>query len=214
MTGTVTLTGTAPLGGGAIVTLSSSSTAATVPATVTVPAGSTSATFTVSTSAVSSNQTVTITANYGGGSAQATLTVTAPSGGGTLPQFSFLSNTSPGTSGFIIAPGLVDEAAISAGIIGSTEVLSCGAEFTGYTVSGTTITPTGLDLNNSTCTAHFSTGQSTVAGITSAMATITLSPVVPDGTSGNASWTVNIVSSLGTITQSYTGTYTATLATP
>ncbi len=76
---TVTLTAPAAAGG-AVVGLSSSSTAASVPATVLVPAGSTAATFTVTTSAVRANQTVTVTATLSGISAQATLTVTAPAG--------------------------------------------------------------------------------------------------------------------------------------
>ncbi len=73
--GTVTLSGPAPTGG-AVVALSSSSSAASVPATVTVPAGATSVMFTVSTTTVSSNQTATITATYGGGSAQTSLSLT------------------------------------------------------------------------------------------------------------------------------------------
>ena len=78
VTGIVALTAAAP-SGDALVTLSSSSSAASVPATVTVPAGATSATFTVSAGTVSSNQPVTITASYGGSSAQASLTVGPPS---------------------------------------------------------------------------------------------------------------------------------------
>jgi hypothetical protein len=75
-TGTVTLSGGAPAGG-AIVTLSSSDTAAAnVPSNVTIAAGATSATFTVSASAVAASTTVTITAAYGGASRSASLTVT------------------------------------------------------------------------------------------------------------------------------------------
>jgi uncharacterized protein (TIGR03437 family) len=73
--GTVVLSEPAPAGG-AIVALSSNSSAATLPSTVTVPAAATSANFTVSTGSVSSYQAATITATYSGSSAQATLTVT------------------------------------------------------------------------------------------------------------------------------------------
>lgn len=73
--GTIVLSEPAPAGG-AIVALSSNSSAATVPATVTVPAAATSANFTISIGAVSSNQTVAITAVYSGSSAHATLMVT------------------------------------------------------------------------------------------------------------------------------------------
>ncbi len=63
-TGTVTLSGPAPAGG-AVVTLTSSNTAAAqVPASVTVLAGATTATFTATTSPVASNTAVTITALY------------------------------------------------------------------------------------------------------------------------------------------------------
>ncbi|HEV3469705.1 MAG TPA: hypothetical protein VG148_10320 [Pyrinomonadaceae bacterium] len=75
--GTVTLTGAAP-SGGAVVTLTSSNTAAaTVPASVTVAAGSTAATFTVTTKSVSASTSVTISAAYGGVTRSATLSVAA-----------------------------------------------------------------------------------------------------------------------------------------
>jgi uncharacterized protein DUF4082/Big-like domain-containing protein len=75
-TGTVTLTGAAPAGG-AIVTLSSSNTAAAqVPASVTVAAGATSTTFTITTSPVTANASVTISGTYGV-TRTTTLTVTA-----------------------------------------------------------------------------------------------------------------------------------------
>jgi hypothetical protein len=76
-TGTATLTGPAPAGG-AVVTLSSNSGFATVPASVTVPAGSTSATFTVATSVPPSNQVATISGMYNGDTRTANLTITAP----------------------------------------------------------------------------------------------------------------------------------------
>jgi peptidoglycan/xylan/chitin deacetylase (PgdA/CDA1 family) len=77
-TGMVTLDNPAPVGG-AVVSLTSSNTAAAqVPATVTVLAGATAATFTATTSPVASNTVVTITALYNSVSRTATLTVTAP----------------------------------------------------------------------------------------------------------------------------------------
>jgi hypothetical protein len=75
-TGTVTLTSAAPAGG-AVVTLSSNSTAAHVPASVTVAANASSATFTVTTSAVSSSTPATITATYSGTTQTAGLTINA-----------------------------------------------------------------------------------------------------------------------------------------
>jgi len=77
-TGTVTLSGPAPIGG-AVVSLSSSSTStATVPATVTVAAGASSATFTVNTSTVTTSTPVTISASYAGTTKTASLTVAPP----------------------------------------------------------------------------------------------------------------------------------------
>ncbi|HEV7894095.1 MAG TPA: hypothetical protein VGP08_25995 [Pyrinomonadaceae bacterium] len=63
-TGTVTLSGPAPAGG-ALVTLSSNSAAALVPASVLVPAGLTSASFNVQTNTVTAFTTATLTATYG-----------------------------------------------------------------------------------------------------------------------------------------------------
>jgi hypothetical protein len=63
-TGTVTLNGVAPAGG-ALVTLTSDSPAATVPPSVVVPAGQTAATFGVKTNVVTTSVTATLAATYG-----------------------------------------------------------------------------------------------------------------------------------------------------
>ena len=78
-TGTVTLSGPAPLGG-AVVSLSSDNTsAATVPASVTVAAGAASATFTIATVPVSSATVARISGLYGGVTRSSNLTVNPPS---------------------------------------------------------------------------------------------------------------------------------------
>ena len=83
-TGTATLTSGAPAGG-AVVSLSSSNTAAAaVPASVTVAGGATTATFAVSTSAVGASTPVTITAVYAGVTRTTTLTVNPPGQTATL----------------------------------------------------------------------------------------------------------------------------------
>ena len=64
-TGTVTLTGAAPAGG-APVSLSSASSAVTVPASVTVGPGATTATFAIATSAVATATAATLSATYAG----------------------------------------------------------------------------------------------------------------------------------------------------
>jgi hypothetical protein len=88
-TGTVTLTAPAPTGG-AVVTLSSSNAAATVPASATIAAGATSATFAVTTSAVTTSTSAIVTATYSGASQTATLTVN-PAASGALPAPSQVS---------------------------------------------------------------------------------------------------------------------------
>jgi uncharacterized protein (TIGR03437 family) len=75
VTGTVTLTAVAPTGG-AVVTLSSASSAATVPSTVTVPGGSISATFTITAGTVTSTQSASISAAYNASVKSIGLTVT------------------------------------------------------------------------------------------------------------------------------------------
>jgi uncharacterized protein (TIGR03437 family) len=64
--------------GGAVVSLSSSDSLASLPATVTVPAGTASLTVSLSVGAVTANETIAITASYGGNSVQASLTLTPP----------------------------------------------------------------------------------------------------------------------------------------
>lgn len=73
-TGTVTLNGSAPVGG-ASVTLSSNNSAVQMPATATVLAGLVSGTFTATASTVTTQTIVTVTATYNGVSTTATLTL-------------------------------------------------------------------------------------------------------------------------------------------
>jgi hypothetical protein len=73
-TGTVRLSAPAP-SGGALVSLTRSSSAASVPSSITVASGATSASFTVGTAQVSSTTTVTIAASLNGVSRSATLTI-------------------------------------------------------------------------------------------------------------------------------------------
>ena len=74
-TGTVILSGAAPVGGLAVTLSSGNTSVAQVAASVTVAAGSVTATFTVTTSAVAATGTVNISGTYGGIQAGATLTV-------------------------------------------------------------------------------------------------------------------------------------------
>jgi hypothetical protein len=94
-TGTVRLGGGAPAGG-AVVTLSSASSAVHVPASVTVPAGTTTATFAITTSAVSAPTLATISATYDGATQTMTFTVNpAPASVATLTSFVLPRSTEP-----------------------------------------------------------------------------------------------------------------------
>jgi hypothetical protein len=110
-TGKVTLNAGAPAGG-AVVTLSSNSPKATVPASVTVPAGLDNATFTVSASAVSSTTPAAITGTYGV-SQQAVLSITA------APAVSAVTVSPASVAGGTAASGTVtlNAAAPSGGVV-------------------------------------------------------------------------------------------------
>ncbi|MBX6359880.1 MAG: DUF2341 domain-containing protein [Acidobacterium ailaaui] len=72
--GTVTLAIAAPAGG-AVVSLSSTSSSASVPASVTVPAGATSASFQITTTSVATTTSATISATYGSSGQTAILSI-------------------------------------------------------------------------------------------------------------------------------------------
>src|SRR5436305_13860840 len=77
VTGTVTLSGPAPVGGAAVL-LSGSAQEAQVPPVVTVSEGNLSASSSIPTLSVSAELPVSITASYGGGSPWALLTLERP----------------------------------------------------------------------------------------------------------------------------------------
>lgn len=76
-TATVTFSAAAPAGG-LTVALSSSSPAATVPASIQLPEGVATASFSISTKSVTATTTAIITASLNGGTASSTLTVVPP----------------------------------------------------------------------------------------------------------------------------------------
>ncbi|MDR3692099.1 MAG: protease pro-enzyme activation domain-containing protein [Fimbriimonas sp.] len=117
VTGTVTLTGPAPVAG-AVVSLATSSISATLSATsITIPSGKTSGTFTFTASAVSTSTAVTITATYVTSKATATATISpavmasvtvSPSsvvGGVTNPTVTVTLNAPAGPSGTTVSLG-------------------------------------------------------------------------------------------------------------
>jgi uncharacterized delta-60 repeat protein len=93
-TGVLRLSAAAP-SGGALIALTDTSTAVSLPASASVPAGGTSVSFPISTSAVSTTTTVTISGSYAGVSRSAVLTLT-PSAPATTVN---LTVTATGRSG-------------------------------------------------------------------------------------------------------------------
>jgi hypothetical protein len=92
-TGTVVLNGRAPAGG-AVVTLTSSDPAASIPASLTIAAGAQSNNFAITTNPVPTTRTVTITATWKGQSLQAQFTLVAP-----VPPSSLVIDPSSVTGG-------------------------------------------------------------------------------------------------------------------
>ena len=147
-TGKVTLTGAAPTGG-TVVSLTSSSTYATLPTSVTVAAGATSATFTVSTKTYAGTYMATITAKQGGVTETAALTVTpAVLNGLTLNPSSVVGgNSSTGTVTLLYpAPtgGLLVSLTSSStfATLPSTVTVAAGAKSATFTISTNTYTGT------------------------------------------------------------------------
>jgi len=113
-TGTVTLTSAAPAGG-ALVSLSSASSAVTVPGSVSVSQGATSAMFGITTSVVTTQTLATLSATYGGvtktmtftvnpaaSAALATLSLNPTSVTGGTPATGTVTLTAPAPSGGVI----------------------------------------------------------------------------------------------------------------
>ena len=149
--GTVTLSAAAP-SSGAVVTLSSSNTAAaTVPASVSIASGASSATFTATTSSVSTSTSSTISASYAGVTNTALLSVT------TVPVLSSLTlnptsvvggNTSQGTvtlsapapsSGAVVT---LSSSNTSAATVPASVGIAAGASSATFTVSTTSVPAT------------------------------------------------------------------------
>lgn len=216
--GTVLLSEPAPAGG-AVVALSSNSSAVAVPATVTVPASDTSANCTISTSAVAANQTATITATSSGSSTEAILTVTQASGA--LPQFNSITiavdkngTTEYGQLGIegieVLGPspdGGYTDASLAGTLLqtdGTTILGAYRAKWNNVTVSGQSLTFDGLEVSESV----IGDDKGTIAEITSGSLTVTLMPQAAN-TSGTVTGSMTLVSTLQTITGSFTGTYQA-----
>jgi Subtilase family len=190
-TGTVTLSGSAAASG-AIVNLSSSASAATVPASVTVAPGASSANFMVSTSAVSASTPVTITASFAGATKTASLTVVPQA----LPILSSLMlNPTSVTGGAQSSTGTVTL---------SGPALTGGAQVLLSSDNGAASVPASVTVAAGASTANFTVSTSVVS--MSTPVTITASY---GGVSKTGSLTVNPPSG-GTPAGTYTLTVTGT----
>jgi Subtilase family len=188
-TGTVNLSGSAPSGGVAV-SLSSSSSSATVPASVTVAYGASSVNFTVNTSAVNASTPVTITASNGGVNETATLTV--------VPQAS-----SPTLSSVTLNPTSVTGGSSSMGTVTlSGSAPSGGAQVVLSSDNGAASVPTSVTVAAGATSATFTVTSSAVT--TSTPVTISASYA---GVTKTASLTVTPPgTAAGTYTLTITGT--------
>jgi uncharacterized protein (TIGR03437 family) len=212
--GTVELGDPAPAGG-AVVSLSSSSSVAVVPAMVTVPAGASSAYFYTTIGAVNSQVIADITASYGGVSVTEPLII-APVGG-RVPNFTNLainvnavSATLPGLiltkiSVFYLHSSQIGSCSIAGSQMPSTNLSRFSGSWQGWGSSGTTIMCDGFDPSQS----MIESSQGQMASFTSGALYITLSPQAT-GSSGTVSGSFILTSFVGTFSGTFSGTYSIT----
>ena len=202
--GTVTLNGVAP-SGGAVVTLSSNSSSAQVPASVTVAAGSTTATFTVTTSVVASTTSATITGTYGatqtavltinaaapslasvtlnptsvtgGTSSTGTVTLTgvAPSGGAVVTLSSNSSSAQVPPSVTVAAGATTATFTVTTSVVSSSTSATITGTYGATQTAVLTVNPASAAL------ASVTLNPTSVTGGTSSTGTVTLTAVAPSG---------------------------------
>jgi len=214
-TGTVIISGSAPVGG-VTVTLSSNSPSATPQSTVLVPAGSTTATFSVTTSSVAAQTTASITAQANGSQASGNLTISSANltgfglspatviGGNPTTATVTLSGPAPSggtvvslstSSGYVIPPATLTVPAGSTSAIVSISTLpvSQGSSATLVAKLGSTTQSANLTLLP-VALSGLNLNPSTVAGGSACIGTVSLNgPAVSGGV------TVSLTTSSSTI---------------
>ena len=167
----VTLNAAAP-SGGLSVSLSSSSTAVTVPATVTVPANATSTGFPATVSSVLAAQTVTLKGSADGVSESFSLTL----GAATATTLTVATSGSPSTYGGAVT----FTATISRGPTGIVTFYDGGATIGTGTINGTTatLTTSSLIAGSHTITASWP-GSSNYGAVTSGAITQVVNKATP-----------------------------------
>jgi hypothetical protein len=200
--GTATLGGPAPASG-AVIMLTSSSAAATVPPSVTIPAGASSATFAVGALAVGSSTQVTISGSYNGVTKTAALTVlpsaltgvsVAPasvSGGATAQGTATLGGPAPASGAVVmlssssaaatVPPSVtIPAGAKSATFAVATSVVATSTQAT-ITATYSGVTKTAVLSVNRDALSSIALSPESVTGGTSASCTLTLSGPAPPG---------------------------------
>ncbi|MGO9640860.1 MAG: malectin domain-containing carbohydrate-binding protein [Candidatus Acidiferrales bacterium] len=197
-TATVTLNGPVPAGG-ALLNLSSSNAAATVPASVTVAEGATSMTFPVASESVSSSTTSTITATYNNSSANATLTVSPL----TVSSVSLNPTTVLGGAGNSTGTVTLNSPAPSGGVSVSLSSSNPSAATVQSSVPvGTALTSATFPITSQAVSSS-ATSVITAALNGSAQATLTVNPVATGLTSLTLNPTTVVggaATSIGTVT--------------
>ena len=206
-TGTVTVSGPAPTAG-LPVSLSSSSTSASVPGTVTVAGGATSAAFTVSTTGVDATTTATITASLAGLKQTATLTVDASTLSGVSLNPTTVLGGGPST-GTVNLSGPAGPSGAVVTLTSSSQSakvpVSVKIPF-GNTSATFTVTTTGVNTLTSAVVAASFGGTSAQANLSITpvqISTLSVSPTsVQGGTSATGTVTLNGPAAVGGTTVS------------
>ncbi len=188
-TGTVTLTGDAP-SSGTTVTLSSSNSAAMVPANVVVPSGQKTATFTVSTSAVSTTTSAVVTATVGSVKQTATLTITPPTlatltvsptsvTGGTSSTGMVTLSWPTGSTGLVVSL----QSGNTSAVVPASVTVASGASTASFTITTSPVNAPTTATLTATLGANSTTASLTITPST--LSSVTLNPTTVIGGSSS-----------------------------
>jgi hypothetical protein len=170
-TGTVTLSGPAPVGGAAVALLSSNVAVATVPATINIPQGATSGTFAVTTLGQTYATSATISAAYHGLTQSAALAVT----------------TTPGVSSVSVSPSLLEGGGSATGYVYLNTTAPTGGAVVVLSSSGAAATvPASVTVSAGLSSASFSISTTSVT----AQTTVTISATYPAALTATTTLTV------------------------
>ena len=170
-TGTVTLSGPAPVGGAAVALLSSNVAVATVPATINIPQGATSGTFAVTTLGQTYATSATISAAYHGLTQSAALAVT----------------TTPGVSSVSVSPSLLEGGGSATGYVYLNTTAPTGGAVVVLSSSGAAATvPASVTVSAGLSSASFSISTTSAT----AQTTVTISATYPAALTATTTLTV------------------------